>query len=392
MKFLIVSGALTSGGAERVAANLASELNKRYETTLAVYDTRGATYDTGAAVRDMNCHRGGSTLMFHLKARNVLAKLKKELKPTHSISFLFVPDLANTLTRRKGIKTVLSVRVKPSEDTKIIQRLRDRFIFKRADMIIALSKMVKYDMVTVFGVPEEKIKVIYNPCYASSIHEKIKEDVFTEDEKEIFDKHKGRIVISVGRHEKAKGQWHLIRAFSQVVKEIPDAKLIILGRGSKREYLETLINDYKLSESVFLWGRKNNPYPYMAKADLFAFSSIFEGLGNVLIECMACAVPVVSTDCQYGPKELLAPEMDLGKTVDKISYAQYGVLVPPFDRIERSAAEPLTSSELTMSKAICEMLENEDLRDKYRKKILERGRDFDPDKITRQWLDALRQC
>lgn len=91
--------------------------------------------------------------------------------------------------------------------------------------------------------------------------------------------------MTAGRLVDQKGQWHLIRAFSRVINKLPDAKLLILGQGGNKDYLERLIKDYKLEDSIKLLGYKSNPYIYMVRSDIFAFSSVYEGLGNILVEC-----------------------------------------------------------------------------------------------------------
>ena len=148
--------------------------------------------------------------------------------------------------------------------------------------------------------------------------------------------------MTAGRLVDQKGQWHLIRAFSRVINKMPDAKLLILGQGGNKDYLESLIKDYKLEDSIKLLGYKSNPYIYMVRSDIFAFSSVYEGLGNILVECMACGLPVVSADYKYGAKELLAPDMDLKTEIHEVTYGEYGILVPEMDdkKYEANASHP----------------------------------------------------
>lgn len=122
------------------------------------------------------------------------------------------------------------------------------------------------------------------------------------------------VILAVGRLEKQKDYGTLVRAFD-MVKRVIEARLIILGEGSQRADLEIMIANLGLSEAVKMPGFAENPYAYMSRADVFVLSSVREGLPNVLIEAMACRVPVVSTDCPYGPDEIL----DGGR---------YGSLVP----------------------------------------------------------------
>lgn len=97
----------------------------------------------------------------------------------------------------------------------------------------------------------------------------------------------------------------MIRAFAKV-RQVRSARLIILGWGPDRPQLEGLIKDLGLEADVDLPGYSQNPYAYMARSAVFVLSSAWEGLPTVLIEAMAFGTPVVSTDCESGPAEILA--------------------------------------------------------------------------------------
>ncbi len=391
MKIMVIVKNLNGGGAERVAANLASCLSEYEKTILVVINADNAIYETTTEMINlkMPLNKGKIKFLWHLKLAAKVRNLKKKYKITHTISFMAEADLANILSK-KSDKTVVSVRNKWSTYTpKGLRHYKNRWVFHKADKIVSLSQMVGYDLIKFYGVDRENIVTIYNPCYKENIKQNILNGVISEEERKVFEKYKGKIVITAGRLEPQKGQWHLIRAFSEVVKKYSDAKLIILGRGNEKDYLKELIKGFRLEHSVFLWGQKSNPYIYLANSDLFVFSSIYEGLGNILIECMACGLPVISTDCAFGPKELLAPEEDLFSTVEKSTKGMYGVLVPPMDGKKYNSKASLTNSEQILADTICELLENDSLRLNYKNKIYLRGNDFSPENITQQWLQLL---
>lgn len=393
-RIMIISRALSHGGAERVATNLATSLSKYHDVILVILDGRGNTYGSTVETIDLglSIRKEGSKIKWYATLIKNINKIKKERNITHSISFLSEPDLANVLTR-KNSRVILSIRNKQSALVKgKLKKIRDKVLFSKSDEIVALSEMVKHDLVKNYDVDEDKIKVIYNPCNKDNIENSINEDIMTKEEKEIFDSSKN-VIITAGRLSNQKGQWHLIRSFSEVVKEINDAKLIILGVGEKEAYLKKLIQELKLENSVYLLGHKSNPYVYLKKSKLFVFSSLFEGLGNILLEAMACEIPIISTDCDSGPRELLDPKSDIKKTgnANDIVFGEYGILTPVFDGIEYNANDPLTKEEIIYSKAIIEMLNNENRLLEYKKKSKERGLDFSIDKITKQWIDLINQ-
>jgi glycosyltransferase involved in cell wall biosynthesis len=154
-----------------------------------------------------------------------------------------------------------------------------------------LLKNIKIDL--------DKIEMIYNPIDLSYIRKKTKEEV----PEYLFKKRP--VLIACGRLTKEKGFSYLIRAFKDIKKSFPEAKLLILGEGELEEYLKKLSFSLGLKESVYFLGFQKNPFKYIARADIFIFSSLYEGLPSALIEAMACGVPIVSTDCTSGPKEIL---------------------------------------------------------------------------------------
>ncbi len=113
------------------------------------------------------------------------------------------------------------------------------------------------------------------------------------------------LLLGVGKLEAQKDFPNLIRAFAKV-RQVRPARLVILGWGPDRPQLEALVNDLGLEADVDLPGYVQNPYAYMSRASAFILSSAWEGLPTVLIEAMALGIPVVSTDCESGPSEILA--------------------------------------------------------------------------------------
>jgi len=224
-------------------------------------------------------------------------------------------------------RNTLSVHAKARKTDKWSPLLAKLF-YPFADNIIAVSNGVAEDLIKVTGIKSKKIEVIYNPVDEQRLLEKSKETV----DHPWFQLESTPVILGVGRLEEQKDFPTLIRAFSKVRKQYK-SKLVILGSGSNRKRLETLVDDLNLGEDVDFLGFASNPYAYMARASVFVLSSLWEGLPNVLIEAMFLKTPVVATDCPSGPRELL----DNGK---------YGKLVPMSDdeSMGQAILESLTSS------------------------------------------------
>lgn len=114
----------------------------------------------------------------------------------------------------------------------------------------------------------------------------------------------GPWIVAIGELSRRKNHETLLRAFAKVLANRP-ARLMILGEGRERASLDSLAAELGIADRVALPGFVSNPYPYLRCAQVFAHSSRWEGLPVVLVEAMALGVPVVSTDCPSGPREIL---------------------------------------------------------------------------------------
>ncbi len=174
-----------------------------------------------------------------------------------------------------------------------------RALYRKADSVVALSEGVRKDMIETFGLSGQGIKVIYNSIDLDEI-----DSLADEPVGELPGGWTGPLILSAGRLVPQKNQELLIRAF-RTVRDGIDARLAILGTGPLEERLRRLSAELGLAEDVWFLGWKKNPFKYMRRASLFVLSSNYEGLGNVIIEALACRCPVVSTACPYGPDEIL---------------------------------------------------------------------------------------
>jgi glycosyltransferase involved in cell wall biosynthesis len=179
--------------------------------------------------------------------------------------------------------------------------LTSRLLYPHADEIIAVSQGVAIDLAKTAHIPLSSIQTIYNPVISPELLESAKEPL----KHEWFTSNEIPIILGVGKLETQKDFPNLIRAFAKV-RQVQPARLVILGWGKDRPHLELLIQKLGLQNDVDLLGYVKNPYAYMVRSSVFVLSSAWEGLGNVIIEALALGIPVVSTDCESGPSEILA--------------------------------------------------------------------------------------
>jgi len=292
-------------------------------------------------------------------------KILKEKQIEVSLSFMNRPNYINIFAKLFGskVKTIISERIAPSMEYKTssfkdkISRFLIKTLYKKADIVLCNSKGIQQDLNN-WNIMN--VRVIYNMLNFKCIENK-------EYEKFTF--------INVGRLEPQKNHKLLIKAFKRANL---NAKLLIIGDGYLRKDLEVLIEELELKDKVKLLGRQKNPGKFLSKADVFVFSSNYEGFPNVLLEALACELPIISTDCKSGPREILAPKTDFNKQTKDIEIGEYGILTPVGD-IEK------------MSEAMKMIYENRDLRERLKSKVKKRANDFNVEKIIKEWREAIEK-
>jgi glycosyltransferase involved in cell wall biosynthesis len=247
---------------------------------------------------------------------------------------------------------------------------------------------IKHDLAGLLKISESKIKVIYNSIDLETISTQAKVPL-SEGEKSLF---QGSTICVVGRQRMAKGQWHLIRAFSKVVEKVPKVKMVIIGGTGEVENIQRkLVEDYSLSNSVFFFGEKENPMKYMSNSSCFVFPSIHEGFPNVLLEALGCGCPVISSDCRFGPREILNMETDYSSEKNYPFRADYGFLMPSFDDRIRSAEITVTNLESLWADKIVELLLDKELMAELKFKGGERVKDFSKENVMEDWQKTIKE-
>jgi len=332
-KLSILIYSLAGGGAERVVSILLYELKEEYDITLVLMRDKidyQIPSDTKIYfIENSNPHENGILKLLKLpylgwRYKEFCQKNRIDV----SLAFMNRPSYVSIFSKLFGnnIYTLISERTTPSmmygknNLLSKISKFLIRSLYPKADFIITNSEGNQLDLIERFSIDAKIIQTVYNPFNLEEIEKLslVKVNNF---------KFKQFTFISVGRLDSGKNHKLLVNAFSKL--DIDKAELIILGEGELREELEEQIEALGLEQSIFLLGFDNNPYKYFSKVDAFIFSSSYEGFPNVLVEAMACGLPIISTDCKSGPREILAPKSNFSfQLKESIELADYGILVP----------------------------------------------------------------
>ncbi len=389
-KIALLIHKLTSGGAQRMIANLSQYLHKYYEVHVIVFDGKDATYETKGILHDLSLPASDSKnkqLITLFRRISAVKKIKKRYHIDCTISFLDGPNLVNFFAKCDD-KRILSVRsyLSLTKMTNFRQRYI-KYISNHTDCTVAISKLVEKDLNRNFGVLENKLTTIYNACDIQMIQKMAKRepDFILDKQNSLF------YFVTIGRPVEAKGHWHLIRAFKKVQSIYPETRLIIGGEGNYRKKLIELIKKMNLQEVIFMPGNLDNPHAIVAQCDVFVFSSIYEGFGNVLVDALALSMPIVSTDCLTGPRTILAPETDPEYQTTEIEKAEYGILVPADNKEHFNPYDPLTREEEILADGMLEMFRNRELREEYASKACDRANDFSVEVTTKSWVDLINR-
>ena len=322
---------LAGGGAERVVSYLLPYLKNHGYTVHLILMNTNISY---AIPKDIPIHyieqsRGNESGISKFIKLPYLAykyaNLSKKLNLTHSFSLLSRPNYVNVLMHHfnpNPPRIIVSERNYPSmiygyDDMQSkINNFMVKILYPKADLVIGNSKANIKDLVDNYGIRAENTVVIQNPIDV----EKIKE---IEPLKDFFEADYINM-ISIGRFEVQKNQQLLIQAMINV----SNARLYLLGKGHLGKKLRALVDKNKLTDRVFFLGFDPNPYKYLKSADLFVFGSNHEGFPNVLLEAMACGLPILTTNCKSGPDEIMELKEHAS---DKLMKTPYGILTPVGD-------------------------------------------------------------
>lgn len=322
--FIIESLGKYGGGAENVIINICNQLAKLNKNVYLIALTNKDQFYK----KNISCRVKLVVLPFEKSFYSILTlnNFIKKNNPYLVVSTSFhISVLAGLLKIFQKKSFFLIIRISNSMISYFenFNQIKMKFIFyiflfmtKYYDRIICPSVGQKNQLKNYIDKKFfKKIYVISNPVNLQLI---IKKSLNNKIHAKLFNK---LFFLTVGRLVAQKDHFTLIKAFNYFLSIYKGKKkyyLAIIGRGVMYEKLKKFIVQYKLSQRVFLLKHKKNPYPYIRKSKIFILSSRYEGYPNVLLEAQALKKKIISTNCLFGPSEIL-------------SNGRFGYLVNPGD-------------------------------------------------------------
>ena len=319
-RICFVLPSLNGGGAERAAVHILNALDSRaWDRSMYLFRREGPYLDKVDRQIALSAGQSGSRIGRWRELRRFL----RANRPDLVVSFLSYFSVLSA-TRAAGI----GARIVFNQQTPMTAFLEDadyhwrrpwhrrlfatvtRVGYGLADRIVTTSKGVADDLTSQFGVASTRIRIIHNPVDLAQIARAVADPIDPAFARDWIPP----VIVAAGRLADAKNYPLLIDAMAVLRERVP-ARLFILGAGELESVLRQRVAERRLEGGVVLCGFQDNPWKYVARADAFALTSRYEGFGNVLVEAMACGVPVVATSSP-GTREIVSHEID-GLLVDR---------------------------------------------------------------------------
>lgn len=369
MKVLFNCLTTEKGGAERVISVLANEFARKDDVVvLTLKKNVKDAYKLDKRIKrlyvDKTSYEHDNKIRRMLRKISIvrLSKLRKIIvgeNPDIIISFLPEPSLrlmfaSKYSSKIRIIPKIISIRNDPEKEfSNPLMRFAMKRFYKDVDGMVYQTKDAKNYFKGIIKTTNQVI--IQNP---------IDEKFLIKPKK---DKERNNTVISVGRLEPQKNHELLIKAFGDIVNDVSDDySLEIYGEGSRRDYLQGMIDEMGLSKKVFLKGKTDDIVSKLNDSKIFVLSSRYEGMPNALMEAMALGLPCISTDCPCGGPRSLTKN------------GENGILVKNGDKN-------------ALGRAISDLINDDKMRKILSRNALKIRKDNDVNTIVEQWYTIINR-
>ena len=368
-RILFVTKNMEFGGAQKKIVDLANGLyEKGFEIAILVFDRRD---EKRVRIKDLTPEiqviapppYPNHPVISLCRGIYETVKAVREWKPEIVYSNLWNTNPFVVVAGRFfGVRIILEVSNSERHELegkkhKAFVKFYRKSVFRLAHAVIAVSEGVEREVRHIYKVTH--VQTVYNCIDIENVIERSRAQ---EDVPHEYLRGNLPVLVAVGRMHRQKGYAHLLEAF-KIVNETTEARLIIVGDGDLKEELHRTAGLLGIDAKIAMVG-ETEPYTYMRHGDIFVLSSLYEGFGIVLIEAMSLGIPVISTDCDHGPREII----ENGKN---------GLLVPVAD-------PPKMASE------IIRLIRDEKLRHTLGQEAQRRSQDFARDRMVSDYEEIMK--
>lgn len=298
---------MQGGGAERVVLELISRLDRRRFNVLLCLELKTGEY-LADIPKDVELIQLGdvNSYKFLYRLQKLINEYNIDILHSHLTQMNIRAVFGKIIFRWKA-KVILTehnnfnIKAKKSNELySIIYAKAMRFLYSNADRVTTVSKGVACGLLEILRLKDDLVRVIYNPIDIDLIaHDcsRFENNLFTNQQTKFK-------LVAAGRLVRQKGFDLLIQALHAIHEDI-NFELVILGEGQNKRELAGQIKNFDLECCIKILGFVERPWLVFSQADLFIMSSRWEGFGNVLIESLAAGTPVLATNCNFGPNEII---------------------------------------------------------------------------------------
>lgn len=359
-KIAFLIGTLGVGGSERVISILSNELIEEFDVTIITFSKTIPFYFLDNRVKLIYCFENIKKSKTALESITLNYRLSRKLTylvKVNEINLLigFITSaniLATIAAKLNKIPCIISERHDPhnNDNTTRFWHILRKLVYPWSDQLVVQTNKVKavYENM----INSKKITVIPNP---------ISQDLTAM--RKITTRTSEKIILTVGRLNNDKRQHILIEAFKKL--NLTDWKVLIIGNGPNKQKNQDLIKSLGLSSQVKIKSDIKDIFNYYNQASIFVFTSKAEGFPNALLEAMHFGLPCISTDCNYGPSDI-------------IDNGENGFLIT----VDGNTEDELVSK-------ISELVANADLRQKFSENALESTEKYRSNKISKEWIELI---
>lgn len=319
-------GSLGAGGAERQVLRILKHLDRtRFAPSLYVVNREGELLEHVPADVPVFAYWDNRRYpRLNFPGRILLSQARDLGRVIDREKIDLVYDRASQMTLTASLamkgKAIPRISVAVGEPSRDFKLLHSRFSFAKrgmlrrayrsADRVVGVSEGVRQGLIQFFELPPSQVVTCPNLFDIEQIDEASSEP-FDEYDADRFE------IVSVGRLSSEKGHIHLLQAMDCLVNmdNLSHVRLWLVGNGSSDQGLRKFVDEHALKDHVRFAGYQANPLPIVKHSQLFCLPSLYEGMPNALIEAMVCGVPVISSDCPSGPREILGDDDILGRLV-----------------------------------------------------------------------------